>query len=162
MEEQVAERMIIRGTPDDCYTVLSGFEHYPEWAADIKAVHVDERDQSGRPSVVTYRAAAFGRSTSYTLRYDYGGAPEVLAWVQIAGDLTRRLDGSYELLPAGEGGTEIVYRLVVDLKVPLPGFVKRRAEGRIMGTALRELKAVVEGSRPGGIEAARRPAATDS
>jgi hypothetical protein len=161
VEEQVAERMIIRGTPDDCYTVLSEFEHYPEWAADIKAVHIDERDDMGRASLVTYRAAAFGRSTSYTLRYDYGAAPEVLSWVQTAGDLTRRLDGSYHLSPSGDGGTEIVYRLVVDLKVPLPGFVKRRAEGRIMGTALRELKAVVEGSQPGDT-ADPRPAATDS
>ena len=49
------------------------------------------------------------------------------------------------LAPSGDGATEITYRLVVDLKVPLPGFVKRRAEGRIMGTALRELKVRVEG-----------------
>jgi hypothetical protein len=32
----------------------------------------------------------------------------------------------------------------VDLKVPLPVFVKRRAEGRITYTALKELKARVE------------------
>jgi hypothetical protein len=64
----------------------------------------------------------------------------------VAGDITRRLDGSYTLSSSGDGATEIVYKLVVDLKVPLPGFVKRRAEGRIMGTALRELKAAVEGS----------------
>jgi hypothetical protein len=147
VEEQVAERVIIRGTPDDCYTVLTAFERYPEWAADIKAVQVDARDASGRAVLVTFRAAAFGRSTSYTLRYDYASAPEELSWIQTAGDLTRRLDGSYQLAPSGDGGTEIVYRLVVDLKVPLPGFVKRRAEGRIMGTALRELKAVVEGDR---------------
>jgi ribosome-associated toxin RatA of RatAB toxin-antitoxin module len=146
VEEQVTERMIIRGTPEDCYTVLSEFARYPEWAADIKSVQVDEHDDAGRPRVVTYRAAAFGRSTSYTLRYDYTNAPEELSWVQTSGDLTRRLDGSYHLSPSGDGGTEIVYKLVVDLKVPLPGFVKRRAEGRIMGTALRELKAVVEGS----------------
>jgi hypothetical protein len=151
VEEQVAERMIIRGTPDDCYRVLAGFERYPDWAADIKAVHVEERDAEGRALVVTYRAAAFGRSTSYTLRYDYEQAPQRLSWVQTEGDLTRRLDGSYELLPSGDGGTEIVYRLIVDLKVPLPGFVKRRAEGRIMGTALRDLKAVVEGSGPGAV-----------
>jgi len=151
VEEQVAERMIIRGTPEDCYSVLSEFGRYPEWAADIKSVQVEEHDDSGRPRVVTYRAAAFGRSTSYTLRYDYSLAPEELSWVQTSGDLTRRLDGSYHLSPSGDGGTEIVYRLVVDLKVPLPGFVKRRAEGRIMGTALRELKAVVEGSAPDDI-----------
>ena len=151
MEEQVAERMIIRGTPEDCYAVLTAFERYPEWAADIKAVHVDESDDQGRPSLVTFRAAAFGRSTSYTLRYDYGRAPEELSWVQTTGDITRRLDGRYQLAPSGDGGTEILYDLVVDLKVPLPGFVKRRAEGRIMGTALRELKVVVEGGDLRGI-----------
>ena len=148
MEEQVAERMIIRGSPEDCFGVLTAFEHYPEWAADIKAVAVDERDEDGRATLVTFRAAAFGRSTSYTLKYDYAKAPDELSWVQVNGDITRRLDGSYHLTPSGEG-TEIVYRLVVDLKVPLPGFVKRRAEGRIMGTALRELKARVEESNRG-------------
>jgi hypothetical protein len=163
VEEQVAERMIIRGTPEDCFAVLTEFERYPEWAADIKAVHVEEHDAEGRPLLVTFRAAAFGRSTSYTLRYDYGAAPERLSWVQTSGDITHRLDGSYHLSPSGEGATEIVYRLVVDLKVPLPGFVKRRAEGRIMGTALRELKVVVEGGpREVGGDTGRRPAATDS
>ena len=146
MEEQVTERAMIRGTPEHCYEVLTAFEAYPEWAADIKSVTVDERDDQGRAVRVTFRAAAFGRSTSYTLRYDYHAAPAELSWTQVAGDLTRRLDGSYELVSSGDGATEITYNLVVDLKVPLPGFVKRRAEGRIMGTALRELKARVEGS----------------
>lgn len=144
MQEQVTERMLIRGTPEQCYAVLTQFDDYPQWAADIKSVVVEERDDEGRPSLVTFRAAAFGRSTSYTLRYDYGDAPAKLAWKQERGDITRRLDGAYELLPSGDGGTEIVYSLVVDLIVPLPGFVKRRAEGRIMGTALRELKTRVE------------------
>ncbi len=144
MQEQVTERMVIRGRPQHCYAVLTAFEAYPEWAADIKAVTVDERDEEGRARLVTFRAAAFGRSTSYTLRYDYDRAPGELAWVQVTGDLTRRLDGAYVLEPAGDEATEIRYDLVVELKVPLPGFVKRRAEGRIMGTALRELKARVE------------------
>ncbi len=145
MEEQVTERMVIGGTPDHCWEVLTDFERYPEWAADIKAVSVDERDADGRALLVTFRAAAFGRSTSYALRYDYTDAPGTLSWVQTEGDLTRRLDGAYHLEASGEDGTDIRYDLVVDLKVPLPGFVKRRAEGRIMGTALRELKVRVEG-----------------
>lgn len=145
VEEQVAERMIIRGAPRECFEVLTAFEGYPAWAADIKAVTVDERDSEGRGKRVTFRAAAFGRSTSITLEYDYSGAPQELSWVQVDGDLTRRYDGYYRLSPSGDGNTEIVYQLVVDLKVPLPGFVKRRAEGRITSTALRELKAFVEG-----------------
>jgi hypothetical protein len=146
VEEQVTERMIIRGTPERCYEVLTAFDSYPEWAADIKAVSIDQLDEEGRAKEVTFRAAAFGRSTSYTLRYGYRTEPLELSWVQVAGDITRRLDGSYQLAPSGDGSTEITYRLIVDLKVPLPGFVKRRAEGRIMGTALRELKARVEGA----------------
>jgi ribosome-associated toxin RatA of RatAB toxin-antitoxin module len=145
VEEEVTERMVIAGTPQHCYEVLSDFERYPEWAADIKAVSVDERDEEGRAQTVTYRAAAFGRSTSYTLRYDYSDAPERLSWVQTAGDLTRRLDGIYTIEAAGDQVAQITYDLIVDLMVPLPGFVKRRAEGRIMVTALRELKARVEG-----------------
>ena len=144
MEEKVAERMIIRGTPEECFRVLIDFERYPDWAADIKAVTVDSRDDQGRPLDVTFRAAAFGRSTSYSLLYNYDEAPETLSWVQTDGDLTRRLDGSYHLSPSGDGGTEIVYYLVVDLKVPLPGFVKRRAEGRLGAKILRELKARAE------------------
>jgi hypothetical protein len=146
VEEKVTERMVIRGTPQHCFEVLTAFEAYPDWAADIKAVTVDERDEAGRARRVTFRAAAFGRSTSYTLLYDYSAAPSELSWVQVAGDLTRRLDGAYVLEEATDDATEIRYDLVVDLKVPLPGFVKRRAEGRIMGTALRELKARVEGA----------------
>jgi polyketide cyclase/dehydrase/lipid transport protein len=144
VQEQVTERMLIRGTPEQCYAVLTRFDDYPQWAADIKSVLIAERDDEGRASLVTFRAAAFGRSTSYTLRYDYSEAPTKLSWKQERGDITRRLDGSYELLPSGDGGAEIIYSLIVDLIVPLPGFVKRRAEGRIMGTALRELKARVE------------------
>ena len=83
--------------------MLTAFEHYPEWAADIKAVAVDERDEDGRATLVTFRAAAFGRSTSYTLKYDYAKAPDELSWVQVNGDITRRLDGSYHLTPVRRG-----------------------------------------------------------
>lgn len=144
MEEQVTEHMVIAASPAHCYDVLTDFERYPEWAADIKAVSVDERDDEGRPVVVAFRAAAFGRSTSYTLRYDYSDAPERLSWQQVSGDVTRRLDGSYDIVAGEDGSADVTYHLVVDLKVPLPVFVKRRAEGRIAHTALAELRARAE------------------
>jgi uncharacterized membrane protein len=149
--EQVGERVTICGSVQDCLEVITSFESYPQWAADIKSVTVLDRDEMGRALKVMFRAAAFGRSTSYTLRYDYSAVPEELSWVQVDGDITRRLDGSYRLAAAGEDTTEITYNLTVELKVPIPGFIKRRAEGRIMGTALRELKARVEGNAAGRV-----------
>ncbi|MGH9304651.1 MAG: SRPBCC family protein [Acidimicrobiales bacterium] len=144
MAEQTTERMVVESSPERCFEVVSDIERYPEWVSDLKEVHVDERDLQGRPVVVSFRAAAFGRSTSYTLVYDYANAPQVFAWVQRSGDLTNRLDGFYRFSSAPDGGTEITYQLQVELRVPLPGFIKRRAEGNILHAAVRDLKARVE------------------
>ena len=38
-----------------------------------------------------------GRSTNYTLRYEYGTAPTRISWSLLRGDIMRRLDGSYVL-----------------------------------------------------------------
>ena len=147
MPDQATQVMVINASPQRCFDVAQDFERYPEWAADIKSVSVLERDAEGRGVRVQFRAAAFGRSTSYTLRYDYTRAPSELAWVQVIGDLTRRLDGAYIFSATSSGpdtSTEVTYHLVAELKLPIPGFIKRRAEGRIVHTALRELKSRVE------------------
>lgn len=146
MAEQATERMVVGAPPAVCYAVVADLQAYPSWAADIKSVHIDERDDEGRPRLVTFRAAAFGRSTSYTLAYDYGGAPGTLAWKQVSGDLTSKLDGSYRFEPADSDATEVLYTLDVELRVPLPGFIKRRAQSRIMHIALASLRSRVEAS----------------
>ena len=144
MAEQATERMVVTATPERCFAVSSDIGAYPQWAADIKEVTVHDRDEEGRPQLVTFRAAAFGRSTSYTLAYDYSEAPGVLSWVQTRGDITSKLDGRYVFAPAPGGRTEVTYHLEVEMKVPLPGFIKMRAQSRIMSIALRDLKARVE------------------
>jgi hypothetical protein len=91
---------------------------------------------------VEYRASALGRSTHYTLAYDYSQAPERLSWSLVEGDIMRTIDGAYTFEPHG-AGTDVTYSLQVELIVPLPGFVKRRAEVRILHT-LKELKTRAE------------------
>lgn len=148
LAEQTTQRLSMRATAQQCFAVVSDLGNYPGWAADIKAVTIDETDSQGRPRRATFRAAAFGRSTTLTLDYDYSEAPRKLSWVQSRGDITSRYDGSYEFEELGGGETEVTYNLAVELRVPIPGFVKRRAESRIIGTALRELKARVEKALP--------------
>jgi len=146
MSEQARERIRIEASVERCFATLVDFESYPQWAGDLKEVRVIESDDQGRSTVVEFRAAAMGRTTTYRLRYDYAGAPGRLAWALVEGDLERELDGAYVLTDAGDGATEVAYELAIDLVYPIPGFVKRRAEGRIIKTALGELKARVEGS----------------
>jgi ribosome-associated toxin RatA of RatAB toxin-antitoxin module len=146
MTDQTTERILVEAAPAAVFDVAVDIERYPEWVNDIKAVSVDERDGLGRPLVVTFRAAAFGRSTTYTLAYDYTNAPQALSWRQVEGDLTNQLDGSYAFA-AAQDGTEVTYHLEAGLRVPIPGFIKTRAQGRIQATALRELKARAESQR---------------
>jgi hypothetical protein len=146
MADQTTQHMVVGASPERTWDVLTDFEDYPTWAHDLKSAEIVDRDEEGRPRDVAFRAAAMGRSTSYTLRYDYSQAPQVLAWRLLRGDITRKLDGSYELAPVDgdPDGTAVTYHLEVDLVVPLPGFVKRRAESRLLATALRQLRSHLE------------------
>lgn len=140
MADQATLSMRIEAPLEAIRDVLLDFDQYPTWARDIKNVTVLTRDAGGVATDVRFRAAAMGRSTSYTLRYDHSGAPLRLGWVLAEGDIMRQLDGEYEFEPLDDGATMVIYHLRVDLVVPLPGFVKRRAETRIVNTALRELR----------------------
>ena len=75
MVDQTTERTIIAAAPDACYAAAIDFERYPEWASDVKMARILSRDDDGRAVDVEFRAAAMGRSTTYTLRYFYGANP---------------------------------------------------------------------------------------
>jgi hypothetical protein len=143
MAEQASQTTTIAATPERVWAIAADVERYPDWAKDVKDVVVRARDGEGRPIEVEFRASALGRSTHYTLGYDYGDAPSVLAWRLIRGDIMSTIDGAYHFSISADGGTEVRYDLVIELVVPLPGFVKRRAEVRILNT-VRELKARAE------------------
>lgn len=146
MADRVTEQTTIAADPEVVRAVLLDFAAYPQWAKDLKAIEVLETDDQGRATSVRYRAAGMGRSTAYTLRYDYSD-PARVAWKLTDGDVARKLDGHYDLRPS-PAGTEVTYELEAELVVPLPGFVKRRAQGRIMHTALHDLKARAESLAP--------------
>ena len=143
MTETASQTITIAAPPERVWAVAADVERYPEWAKDVKDVVIRARDPDGRPTEVEFRASALGRSTHYTLGYDYSDAPSVLAWRMVRGDIMRTIDGAYHFAPNAEGGTDVRYDLAIELVVPLPGFVKRRAEVRILNT-VRELKVRAE------------------
>lgn len=144
MADQATQHMHIEAPLERIWDVLTDFEAYPTWARDLKEATVLQHDEEGRASLVRFRAAAMGRSTTYTLAYEWDDAPQRLPWKLVSGDIQKVLDGAYEFEET-DSGTDVTYHLRVDLAIPLPGFVKRRAEARIISTALRELREHVTG-----------------
>jgi hypothetical protein len=143
MTDRAAQTTHINASMETCVEIVLDFERYPEWAKDVKEAVVRSRDDQGRPLQVDYRASALGRSTRYMLEYDYSQAPSRLSWHLVEGDIMRALNGAYSCVEV-DGGTQVFYELDIELVVPLPGFVKRRAEARILVEAIKELKARAE------------------
>lgn len=152
--EQTSATLVVNAPVQACYEVGVDVAAYPEWVVDLRSVEVLTTDDDGRPLTARFEAEGLGRMTSYVLAYDLTGAPEVLAWDLVSGDLTREIEGRYRFEDvtevSGEPMTKVSYDLTIDLAVPLPGFVKRRAEDKIVRSALDRFKARVEGQGDGG------------
>jgi len=143
MADEAHEQIHVEADPLDCFDLATDFASYPRWAKDVKEATILTRDDAGRPARVEYRAAALGRNVRYVLDYDYGSAPDSFSWTLVEGDMLRALDGTYAFAAEADG-TRVTYDLLVDLSVPMPGLLKRRAAGMITGTALKELKREAE------------------
>jgi ribosome-associated toxin RatA of RatAB toxin-antitoxin module len=144
--QRATESITVNASPETIYAVVSDFEHYADWVSDLKRIDVLSHDEDGRALEVEFRAAAFGRSTTYTLHYDHSKAPAELSWRQVKGDLTETLNGRY-MFESVDDETKVTYDLEVELLVPIPTFIKSRAAYRIQTQALRELKAQAEQQR---------------
>ena len=72
----------------------------------------------------------------------------VVSWGLVKATVLKAMNGSYTLASRG-AGTDVTYRLAVDLTIPMLGMLKRKAEKVIVDTALRELKKrVARADRP--------------
>jgi hypothetical protein len=123
--------------------VIADFGAYPEWAGQVKSAEVLTTGADGRPATVRFVLEAAVISDEYVLGYDWSG-DEAVDWrIVDAGKMISGLTGSYRLADAGNG-TQVTYELAVDLKVPMIGMIKRKAEKVIVDTALKGLKKRVE------------------
>jgi hypothetical protein len=137
------EQLRVAATPDRCFAVTTDYEAYPSWTSDVRQVVVLARDAQGRGAQVEYHVTGLGRRVRYVVEYDYTEAPTAFSWTLVEGDMLRALEGRYGFA-ATDDGTLVDYTLRLDLSVPMPGLVRRRASGMIMANALRDLQRAVE------------------
>lgn len=147
MPDSTESRIRIDAPPVQVMAVIADVTAYPEWNEEVEQVEVLSRDGGGRPGRVRFTLDAGVLQDTYVLDYSWDGDEQVSWRLMEAGILTA-MDGSYRLTVA-DGGTEATYRLAVDLRLPMIGMIKRKAEKVVVDRALRGLKERVE-SVPGG------------
>jgi ribosome-associated toxin RatA of RatAB toxin-antitoxin module len=139
MADRTTSSITIKADPSTIIAVIADFPAYPQWAGQVKSVKVLETGEDGRPTKVRFVLDAGVISDEFALRYDWTGDSAVSWHVVEAGRMVSGLTGSYRLTVKG-AETEVVYELTVDLKVPMIGMIKRKAEKVIVDTALKGLK----------------------
>ncbi len=142
MAEQTTSSITIDATPAQVMEVIADFASYPEWAQGMKKAEVVEEGPGGRARNVHFELEAAPIKDSYTLGYDWQGDSAV-RWSLVEGKVLKAMQGAYELRPNGTG-TEVTYRLAVELSIPMIGLLRRKAEKVIIDTALKGLKKRVE------------------
>ncbi|MEU2153732.1 SRPBCC family protein [Streptomyces sp. NPDC019396] len=144
MAEHTSSSITIDAAPADVMGVIADFARYPEWTGEVKETEVLEKDDQGRAVRVRLVLDAGAIKDDHTLAYTWTGANQV-AWTLVKSQMLRELDGSYTLAPVDGGKrTEVTYQLTVDVKIPMLGMIKRKAEKVIIDRALAGLKKRVE------------------
>ncbi|MFD4987826.1 SRPBCC family protein [Streptomyces sp. NPDC058374] len=147
MAEHTSSSITIEAAPAEVMAVIADFDRYPQWTGEVKEAEVLATDDQGRAEQVRLVLDAGAIKDDHTLAYTWHSADQV-SWTLVKSQMLRELDGSYTLAALAADRTEVTYQLTVDVKIPMLGMIKRKAEKVIIDRALAGLKKRVE-SHPG-------------
>jgi ribosome-associated toxin RatA of RatAB toxin-antitoxin module len=139
--DQASSSITIDADPSEVLDVIRDVEAYPEWTGGIAKATVLEPGAGG-PKKVAFAMSQSGLSDEYTLVYEW--QKDGVEWsLAEPSKLQKSQRGSYRL-SGSDGKTQVTYLLTMDIKVPMIGLMKRKAEKMIIDSALKELKKRVE------------------
>jgi ribosome-associated toxin RatA of RatAB toxin-antitoxin module len=146
MAEQTSGDKTINAAADRIMEVLTDFDSYPKWT-DFKSARVLKKDNQGRGTEVRYEMKApllgdIALTLSYRYKADNGG----MSWTSkdIEGDI-KSIKGEYVLDELDEDETKVTYKTTIDLKMKVPGMIRKQGERQIIKQALDGLKKRAEG-----------------
>jgi ribosome-associated toxin RatA of RatAB toxin-antitoxin module len=127
---------------DAVWALVEDVEQAPDWQGGLKAIHVLERDDQGRPTLCETESDAKIRTVKSIVRFRYD-APTALRWSQEKGEL-KSVEGSWELEDLGQDRTRATYAIEADL-------------GRMLGMVIRGplvdlLRDMLAGARAGELK----------
>jgi ribosome-associated toxin RatA of RatAB toxin-antitoxin module len=147
MADSTQSRIVVEAPANDVLDVIADFDAYPDWTGAVRDTEVLATDDLGWAHQVRFVLDAGPVRDTYTLEYDWDFDEDGLGrvtWGLVEATILKAMDGCYRLERA-DGGTEVIYNLAVEIRMPMIGMLRRRAEKAIIDTALHELKKRVEG-----------------
>lgn len=114
----------IEATPDEVFRVIADVESTPDWSPQYQRAEVLERYDDGRPKKVLMSIKTAGISDDLLVEYTW--TDDSANWTLLKATTLKSQIGKYTLTPAGDA-TKVRFDIDVELLIPLPGFILKRA-----------------------------------
>lgn len=128
---------------ETCFAAIIDYETFPTWQGAVVDTEVLDWDSKGRGQRVRLFIDAKVRKVDYTLDYSYD-QPTRIEWDFVEGNGINAADGHYLFEDLGNDRTRATYKLGLEVGIPLPGPVARRAHKSTLKGSVDDLKKEAE------------------
>jgi len=128
---------------ETCFAAIIDYETFPSWQGAVVDTEVLDWDSKGRGKKVRLFIDAKVRKVDYTLDYSYD-EPTRIEWDFVEGNGINAADGHYLFEDLGGDRTRATYKLGLEVGIPLPGPVARRAHKSTLKGSVEDLKQEAE------------------
>jgi uncharacterized membrane protein len=128
-----------------CFDAITDYETFPSWQSAVVDTEVLDWDEQGRGKRVRLFVDAKVRKVDYTLDYRYD-APTRIEWDYVEGNGINDADGHYLFEQLAPNRTRATYKFGLEVGIPLPGPVARRAHKATLKASVEDLKREAERS----------------
>ncbi len=142
-----SREVVIEASPDEILDVIADVESTPTWSSQYQSAQVLEFYDDGRPRRVKMKVKSAGIADEQVVEYTWTDTSA--SWTLISAGQLKAQDAKYTLTPDGDK-TKVRFDISIDLSVPLPGFVLKRAMKGAMETATDGLRKQVLKVTKGG------------
>ena len=140
--EPVQKRHLLpRSTPAEVYAVVTDFAVYPRLFPEIKATRVLET--KGAVVRVEFRAQIV-LPIRYVLDLVCDPERRTVDWTFVEGEIVTDSVGGWRFTQEGDG-TALDYRVSLEVKAPVPGFVLRKVTDGLVAASLPSMFAAIDG-----------------
>jgi polyketide cyclase/dehydrase/lipid transport protein len=126
-----------------CFGAIIDYETFPSWQSAVVDTEVLDWDDRGRGKRVRLFVDAKVRKVDYTLDYRYE-EPVRIEWDFVEGNGINDADGYYLFEELAPNRTRATYRFGLEVGIPLPGPIARRAHSSTLKASVEDLKREAE------------------
>ncbi|MDT5196657.1 MAG: hypothetical protein QOG79_580 [Mycobacterium sp.] len=119
-----SREVVIEASPEEILDIIADVEATPDWSPQYQRAEILEMGDDGRPRRVKMTVKTAGITDEMEIQYTW--SDDKVSWTLIKAGALKKQDASYTLTRDGDK-TKVRFDIAIDLSIPMPGFVLKRA-----------------------------------